>query len=380
MTELGNLITMISNEAPSQAFVPSGRSLFVLLLIGLSSVALASDWLSGRLLHPAVSLALPLGVSTIATAGLGYWAVPLLRSLKTGQIIRQDGPQAHLKKAGTPTMGGIFFIPAALLIAVIWTGVTAGRWPTEVLAAAALTLAYGFIGWLDDWQVLRGQSNRGISARLRLGLEISCGALFCLWLTWSQPGITTLALPLGVALPLGLLFWPLAVFVGVAQSNAINLTDGLDGLATGTSAIALLGLGILISPTWPGLMVFCACLSGSCLGFLVHNHNPARVFMGDTGSLALGSALAAVGLITNTLWGLLILSSIFLAETLSVIAQVYYYKATKGPDGIGKRLLKMAPLHHHLELIGWSETQVAGAFYGTGSLLVLLCLLLNQFS
>lgn len=374
VTKPGTQTASISNQA-----VFSGKSLFLLLLLGLSSAALVGDWLSGRL-NPVTSLTFPLWVSAIVTAGLGYWVVPLLRSLKIGQIIRQEGPQAHLKKAGTPTMGGIFFIPTALIIAVIWSGVTAGKFSVTVLAVAVLTLVYGFVGWLDDWQVLRGQSNQGISARLRLGLEIGGAALFCVWLAWSQPNITTLDFPFGLALPLGLLFWPLALFVGAAESNAINLTDGLDGLAAGTSAIALLGLGILVAPNWPDLMIFCVCLSGSCLGFLVHNHNPAQVFMGDTGSLALGSALAGVGLITNTLWGLLILSSVFLAETLSVIAQVYYYKATKGPDGIGRRLLKMAPLHHHLELTGWSEIRVAATFYLVGGLLTLLCLGLNYFS
>jgi phospho-N-acetylmuramoyl-pentapeptide-transferase len=376
MTKSGT--QMVSSKVPGQAAF-SGKSLFLLLLVGLSGAALVGDWLSGQLLNP-VSLTLPLWVSALVTTGLGYWMVPLLRSLKLGQIIRQEGPQAHLKKAGTPTMGGIFFIPTALMIAIAWSGVTAGEVPVEVLAVAALTLVYGFIGWLDDWQVLRGQSNQGISARLRLGLEIGGAALFCVWLARSQPGITTLAFPFGLALPLGFLFWLLALFVGAAESNAINLTDGLDGLAAGTTAIALLGLGILVAPTWPDLMIFCACLSGSCLGFLAHNHHPAQVFMGDTGSLALGSALAAVGLITNTLWGLLILSGIFFVESLSVIAQVSYYKATKGPDGVGKRLLKMSPLHHHLELSGWSETQVAALFYGVNSLLVLSCLLLNYFS
>lgn len=160
----------------------------------------------------------------------------------------------------------------------------------------------------------------------------------------------------------------------VAESNATNLTDGIDGLAAGTVAIALLALGALIAPTAPGLMVFCAALSGGCLGFLAHNRNPARVFMGDLGSLALGGALAAVALLTNTLVVLFILSGIFFVETLSVMAQVSYYKATKGPDGKGKRLLKMAPLHHHLELTGWSELQVVGVFYVIAAILAAICL------
>jgi len=371
---------MLSNKISQQTLLLSGKSLFFLLLVGLSSAALLLDWSSGRLPNPLTSLTLPLWASALVTASLGYWAVPLLRALKMGQFIREDGPQAHLKKAGTPTMGGIFFIPVALGLSAAWTGVATGGVPPEVLGAIALTLAYGVVGWLDDWQVLRYRSNHGIPPRLRLGLEIGCGVLFCIWLAWRQPGITTLAFPFGWTLPLGLLFWPLAIFVGVAESNAINLTDGLDGLAAGTNAIALLGLGALIAPTWPDLMIFCACLSGSCLGFLAHNYHPARVFMGDTGSLALGGALAAVGLMTNALWALLILSGIFFVETLSVIAQVSYYKATKGPDGVGKRLLKMAPLHHHLELSGWTETQIAAAFYGIASLLVVVCLWVSRFA
>lgn len=346
----------------------SGTSLLALIGVGISAAALAADWAANRLHWQALSLLLPLWFCTLVTAGLGYWVVPLLVRLKTGQIIREDGPQAHLKKAGTPTMGGVFFIPVAVIVALIWSG-----WAADAIAVGLLTLGYGFIGWLDDWQILRRQSNKGISPRMKLALQIGFGVLFCLWLFWSQSdSITTIALPFGFALPLGLLFWLLAIFVLVAESNAINLTDGVDGLAGGTVAIALIGLGAIVAPTSPELMLFCACLSGSCLGFLVHNRNPARVFMGDTGSLALGGALAAVALLTNTLWALFVLSGIFFVETLSVMAQVSYYKATKGPDGIGKRLFKMAPLHHHLELSGWSELQVVAVFYAINAVLALL--------
>jgi phospho-N-acetylmuramoyl-pentapeptide-transferase len=237
-----------------------------------------------------------------------------------------------------------------------------------------VTLVYGFIGWLDDWQILRRKSNKGISPRMKLGLQLGCSVLFGLWLLVQHSELTLLDLPLGLALPLGFIFWPLAVFVPVAQSNATNLTDGVDGLAAGTGAIALLTLGALIAPINSGIAIFCVCLSGGFVGFLTHNHNPARVFMGDTGSLALGGGLAAIGLVTNTLWALLLVSGIFLVETLSVMAQVSYYKATKGPDGVGKRLFKMAPLHHHLELSGWPETKVVGLFYLINALLGLLCL------
>jgi phospho-N-acetylmuramoyl-pentapeptide-transferase len=250
---------------------------------------------------------------------------------------------------------------------------------TDVLAVSALTISYGLIGWLDDWQILRRKSNKGISPRTKLALQVGFAAVFCLWLMFNQPSnITNIALPwVSFTLPLGFLFWPLAGFVLVAESNATNLTDGIDGLAAGTVAIALLALGGVIAPTAPGLMVFCAALSGGCLGFLAHNRNPARVFMGDTGSLALGGALAAVALLTNTLVALFILSGIFFVETLSVMAQVSYYKATKGPDGKGKRLFKMAPLHHHLELTGWSELQVVGVFYVIAAILATICLAIS---
>lgn len=343
----------------SGSFNLSGTTLLWLLGLGLSVSALSLDGASGRLFFLERSLFGPLAVSAAAVAGLGYWAVPLLQQIKAGQVIREDGPQAHLKKAGTPTMGGIFFVPVGVAIALVWS-----QFNSDAIAASALTLAYAFIGWLDDWQILRRQSNKGISPRMKLALQIGFAAAFCLWLALRQPAISTaVALPFGLALPLGLLFWPLAGFVLVAESNATNLTDGVDGLMGGLGAIILLGLGASVAATSPELMVFCACMSGSCLGFVIHNRNPARVFMGDTGSLALGGALATVALLTNNLWVLLILSGILLVESVSVIAQVSYYKATKGPDGIGKRLLKMAPLHHHLELSGWSETQVVGIFY-----------------
>lgn len=348
----------------------SGGGLSLLLVAAMIFSSLLLDLGAGRSLLQ--GLTLPLGICALATAAAGFWVVPLLRALKAGQIIREDGPQAHLKKAGTPTMGGIFFVPVAVVVALFWSGFSA-----NVVAVSALTLAYAAIGWIDDWQIIRRKSNKGISPRMKLALQIGFGAIFCGWLFLTQPPeITNLTLPFGLVLPLGVLFWGVALFSMVAESNATNLTDGLDGLAAGTVAIALLGLGILVAPTSPDLMYFCACLSGSCLGFLAHNRNPARVFMGDTGALALGGALAAVALLTNMLFALLILSGLFFVETLSVIAQVTYYKATKGPDGIGKRLFRMSPFHNHLELSGWSETQIVSTFYATVGFLTLFCLML----
>ena len=349
----------------------SGITLASGLVLVLSIAAWTLDLWGSRNPWQGMSLTLPLLVGAVGSAAIGFVVIPVLQALKTGQIIREDGPQAHLKKAGTPTMGGIFFVPVAVAIACIFS-----HFATDVLAVSALTLSYGFIGWLDDWQILRRKSNKGISPKMKLMLQIAFACLFCLWLMFHQGSeITSIALPgLSLAIPLGFLFWPVAGFVLVAESNATNLTDGIDGLAGGTVAIALLALAAIIAPAHPGLMVFCAALSGGCLGFLAHNRNPARVFMGDTGSLALGGALAAVALISNTLVALFILSGIFFVETLSVIAQVTYYKATKGADGKGKRLFKMAPLHHHLELTGWSELQVVSVFYIIAAILAVICL------
>lgn len=367
---------MDAKLSPNQGLNVSGIGLASGLTFGLGMAAFVFDGMANRFPWYATSLTLPLLLGAVISAAVGYLVIPILQELKTGQIIREDGPQAHLKKAGTPTMGGIFFIPVAVIVACVLS-----NFSKDVLAVCALTLSYGLIGWIDDWQILRRKSNKGISPRTKLALQIGFAAVFCLWLLFNQPpNITSIALPwVSFAIPLGLLFWPLAGFVLVAESNATNLTDGIDGLAGGTVAIALLALGAIVAPTAPGLMIFCAALSGSCLGFLAHNRNPARVFMGDTGSLALGGALGAVGLLTNSLVAVFILSGIFFVETLSVMAQVTYYKATKGPDGKGKRLLKMAPLHHHLELTGWSELQVVGVFYIIAAILAAICLAIAPF-
>ncbi len=364
--------------ATEKFFVPSGKTLLVVLVCILTIGAIASEYTqaSGDLFG---LLVLPLLSCIIVSALLGMGVVPLLSRLKTGQIVREDGPQAHLKKAGTPTMGGIFFVPVAVVVSLVWAGFYRKLGiSSELIAVSGITLGYGFIGWIDDWQVLRQKSNKGISPKAKLALQVLLGTIFVLWLLWYETAsITTVNLPGGINLSLGWLFLPLAIFVLTAESNATNLTDGVDGLAAGTGAIAFLGMGTIIAPDNPNLAIFCACMSGSCLGFLVHNRNPATVFMGDTGSLALGGALAAVGLSSGNLWALFVISGIFFIESLSVIAQVSYYKATKDEDGKGKRLFKMAPIHHHFELSGWAETQVVGSFYFISILLVAIAYLLR---
>ena len=371
-----NLIVNVKSFDMEKSFEPTGKILLVSLVGILSLGAIAID--TSGIFNAQFGLLLPFWGCLLATSLVGFIVIPFLNRLKTGQIVREDGPQAHLKKAGTPTMGGIFFVPVTLIAALLWAawgGRTTAITP-ELLAVCLITLGYGLIGWIDDWQVLRRKSNKGISPRMKLGLQVGFGVLFSLWLFWYQSEtVTNIGFPGGINLSVGWLFFPLALFVLAAESNATNLTDGVDGLAAGTGAIAFLGLTVVLGLEHPDLAIFCACMSGGCLGFLVHNRNPAKVFMGDTGSLALGGALAAVGLTSGNLWALFIISGVFFIESVSVIAQVSYYKATKGADGKGKRLFKMAPIHHHLELSGWSETQVVGIFYLANLLLVAIAYL-----
>ncbi len=339
-------------QHPVSGFSAGGR----VLSLGLGLA------LSGLLVGIRPEVLVPFGLSVVGSILLGSLVIPWLRHWKAGQVIRQEGPQSHLKKAGTPTMGGISFLPVGLLVAGIWTG-----WDPHLLAIALLTLAYGFVGWLDDWQVIRQQSNKGLSPKQKLFLQVGIAALFCGYLAWQ--GIPTgLTLPGLGRIPLGWLFWPLAVFVLVGTNNAVNLTDGMDGLAAGVVAILLFGLGLLHGD--PQLSVLALTLSGACLGFLAHNHHKARVFMGDTGSLGLGGALAGLALLGDQLWALALMGGVLVAEALSVILQVSYFKYTKRKTGEGKRLLRMSPLHHHLELGGWSEVQVVGSLYGITALLV----------
>ena len=359
---------MNAKSLATEIIAPSGKVLLIFLLSTLTSSAIAWEYLHSDIQFGL--LVFPLLGCTILSALLGIGVVPLLNRLKTGQIVQEDGPQTHLQKAGTPTMGGIFFVPVAVAISLILVSFNPEANLAKLAAVCLTTLGYGFIGWIDDWQVLRRKSNKGISPKMKLILQVLFGTLFTLWVFWHESAtVAYVDFPGGLSISLGWLFLPLAIFVLTAESNATNLTDGVDGLAAGTGAIAFLGLAAIVVDT-PELAIFCACMAGGCLGFLVHNHNPAKVFMGDTGSLALGGAIGAVGISSGNLWALFVVSGIFFIESLSVIAQVLYYKATKDENGQGKRLFKMAPVHHHFELSGWQETRVVGMFYVVNLILV----------
>jgi phospho-N-acetylmuramoyl-pentapeptide-transferase len=241
------------------------------------------------------------------------------------------------------------------------------------------------IGAIDDWRSLTRQTNTGLTPRGKLLLQAGLAVLFLAWAAaggWLGGGAAgDVSLPFGWILPLGLLIWPLGLFVFLAESNATNLTDGLDGLAAGCGAIVFTGLGLQLmlrgNDGDPALAAFCVAMAGCWLGFLSQNRHPARVFMGDTGSLAMGAALTAVALLSDSLWPLLLMGGVFLAESVSVILQVWVFKATKGPDGQGRRLFRMAPLHHHFELSGMGEQRVVLSFWGASLILVVLGLLLR---
>jgi phospho-N-acetylmuramoyl-pentapeptide-transferase len=272
-------------------------------------------------------------------------------------------------------MGGLLVVPAGLIV-----GSLVAPGDGRLLAVAAISLSYLAIGGIDDWRSLTRRTNKGLSPRGKLLLQALTAAAFLAWAYWQQQLGSDLALPLGWVLPLGLLIWPLGLFVFLAESNATNLTDGLDGLAAGCGAVVFTGLGLQLMLRGhggdPALAGFCAAMAGAWLGFLVQNRHPAKVFMGDTGSLAMGACLAAVALLSNSLWPLLVMGGVFLAESLSVILQVWVFKATKGADGQGRRLFRMAPLHHHFELGGASEQQVVVGLWACSLLLVLVGLVL----
>jgi phospho-N-acetylmuramoyl-pentapeptide-transferase len=325
-------------------------------------------------------LTLPLLLAGAISWAVTAWGIPHLRELKLGQVIREEGPQGHHSKAGTPTMGGLLVVPVGVIVG----GLISPADP-RLLAVGAVTLAYMAVGAVDDWRSLTRRTNTGLTPRGKLLLQAGAALLFLIWAAQGQglPGGNPgdLALPLGWILPLGLLIWPLGLFVFLAESNATNLTDGLDGLAAGCGAVVFTGMGLQLMLRGnggdPALAAFCVAMAGCWLGFLAHNRHPARLFMGDTGSLAMGAALSAVALLSNSLWPLLLMGGVFLAESLSVILQVWVFKATKNPTtGQGRRLFRMAPLHHHFELGGLPEQQVVLRFWAVSLALVLLGLVL----
>lgn len=319
-------------------------------------------------------LALTVVISMALALLMGYPFIDYMKRWKVGQTIREEGPQSHHAKAGTPTMGGwIIVLPA--LVTALSVGALQGSLPADLLAVIGVILGCGFFGWLDDYLIIKRRKNKGLTARQKMGGILLVGVLFSLYLALSGHG-TTVMLPFTHALwDLGWAYYPLLVLVIAGSTNAVNLTDGLDGLASGTMAIALAGLAFMLSQyatfaSLGSITVLLLALIGGCLGFLWFNAHPAQVFMGDTGSLALGGAIAGAAVMGRLELFLIPLGLIFVAETLSVILQVASFKTT------GKRIFKMSPLHHHFELSGWAETKVVQRFYLIGLLAAILTIAL----
>jgi len=299
-----------------------------------------------------------------------------------GQSVRNDGPESHLKKAGTPTMGGALIIAAVTISMLLWGDLT-----NKYLWIVLLTmLGFGVIGWIDDYLKVIKKNAKGLSVRQKLFWQSVVGmtAVCVLYFTAASPNATELVIPFmkDVAPKLGIFYIFLGYFVIVGSSNAVNLTDGLDGLALLPTVLVAVALGMfaylsghrffseyLAIPYIPGVgevAVFCSALVGAGLGFLWYNTYPAQVFMGDVGSLALGAALGVVAVVVRQELVFFLMAGVFVAETVSVIMQVGYYKLT------GRRIFLMAPLHHHFELKGWPEPKVIVRFWIVTVILVLL--------
>ncbi len=310
----------------------------------------------------AVSLALA-GLAFIVTIIIGRPVVILLRQKKVGKQIRIDGPRTHLVKTGTPTMGGIMITVSVVLVTAVFN--LAGR--LSMLLPIAVLLAAGFLGAIDDRMNLVGGAKTGMTARFKFAWLTAFGVAAALVLHLPAPmglGLHHIYVPFFGQYSIGVLYPIIAALAIIGTANAVNLTDGLDTLAAGTAAIAFVSYGIIAFVQGQvGVVTFCFTMVGALMGFLWFNAHPAQVIMGDTGSLAIGAALATAAFMTGQWLLLPVVGFVFIIETLSVILQVGYFKMTKG-----KRLFKMAPLHHHFEMIGWSETQVTMRFWMIGTM------------
>lgn len=318
---------------------------------------------------------LALALSTLGFMMTIIWGDPLLRilrALKIGKMIRIEGPDRHFNKMGTPTMGGVMVILPVTLVTVLLNAASLIGVPVlgrSVLLPLLVMLAFALLGAIDDWEGIRGaRRGMGMRARTKFILQwvLALGAAFALRYLL---GVPEMYWP-GVEQPFSLGIWyiPLAAFIIVALSNAVNFTDGLDGLAGLISATAFAAYGaVALLQGQVFVARFCFTLVGALFGFLWFNVHPAQLFMGDTGSLALGAVLGVVALMTGQWLLVPVIAIIPVSEVISVVLQVAYFKLTRG-----KRLIKMAPLHHHFELLGWSETQVVQRFWLVGLLFAML--------
>jgi len=318
----------------------------------------------------------------------------IIRMLQKNQLceeIRNDGPESHLAKKGTPTMGGLIILASITIALLLWANMT----NVYIILIAVATLAMGLVGFIDDYLKSIKKVKRGLVSKYKLFGQITLGLIIGATIYFHPffDGLhsnTSVPFFKNLEIDFGLLYIPIIVFVITGASNAVNLTDGLDGLAAGLAGIAFLAfavmtyvtgninfsdyLNIIYLPGSEELTVFCMAVLGAAIGFLWYNTHPAQVFMGDTGSLALGSALGTVAILIKKELLLIFIGGVFIVEVVSVIIQTTYFKYTRKKYGAGKRIFKMAPLHHHFELQGWHESKVVVRFWIIGILLALLSL------
>lgn len=298
-----------------------------------------------------------MGAAFVLALILGPICIPILRRLKFGQQIRTDGPQGHLKKAGTPTMGGTIILLALSIAFLRFSDKT-----SDAVVLLIATLGYGLVGFLDDYIKILFKRSLGLTARQKLFGQLLVSGIVC-YLLYLGGHTTDLSIPFtDYTIEIGWwLYVPFVVIMMLGMSNAVNFTDGLDGLLAGTSAIAF-GAYTIIAMVHSEMdtAIFSAAMVGAVLGFLVFNAHPAKVFMGDTGSLGIGGGLAAAAILTKSELLILIVGAVFVLEMLSVVIQVVSFKTR------GKRVFKMSPIHHHYELVGWSEWRIVVTFWFAG--------------
>ncbi len=293
-------------------------------------------------------------ISFAISALLGPVMIPFLHKIKFGQTIREDGPQSHLQKNGTPTMGGVIF-----LIPLVITSLLYIRQYPMILPIMLMTVVFALIGFVDDFVKVVLKRSMGLTALQKMALEIIVCAGFIFYMLRNNAIDLDLLIPFsgGKIVQIGLFAVPLLIFAVLGTVNGANFTDGLDGLSSSVTAVIAAFFALVSVALNSGITPVCLAMLGGLLGFLLYNVYPAKVFMGDTGSLALGGFVVSCAYMTRTPLFLLMVAFIYLAEVLSVILQVSYFKITKG-----KRIFKMAPIHHHFELCGWSETRVVAVF------------------
>ncbi|NCB41191.1 MAG: phospho-N-acetylmuramoyl-pentapeptide-transferase [Clostridia bacterium] len=291
------------------------------------------------------------GISGICTPLL----IPFLKRLKAGQSIREEGPKGHRIKAGTPTMGGLAIVLAVALSSVLFSPMNA-----ELLSMLGAFFLFACIGFVDDFFKVVYKRNLGLTAKQKLILQLLIALALAVFQSSLSGWESSLYIPIAKTyIDLGVFFIPFVAFVVVSMVNAVNLTDGLDGLAAGVTAIVAACLSIIgYRFGFDSATIFSAAISGACIGFLIHNRYPAKLFMGDTGSLALGGGLAAASIFMNMELILPLIGGVYVAEAISVVIQVFVFKTQNE-----RRFFRMAPLHHHFELGGWSESKVVRVFY-----------------